>query len=288
MTWNTQTFGTPLLCGLLAASAWVGCGDPSSDTAVTVFIPSGPNATGSFAEVAGSLEYTVACGPGFDGTSAPGETEVIEGTFEQADPVTLGVGGGPTAVWKGRVELPPGPCMIQLRLRDSEGEVICTGIQELTIEPETPNEAYVDLVCIGTCPTIPLPGLEMSPKLSCAPVGGVLLSAETPADLETVQSIGYVMTQSTEGFLDGWVPEIYEGSLDFGGPGSVDLGGGPVTTDIWQATVGVVIAGNPYLLELTALDAEGEPVCSAEKSVEVIPDSIAQIHIILPCSTPMP
>lgn len=285
MTWTTQKLPVAV-CALLVVSA---CGDPHGDpdadprgTAVTVFGPSGPNATVSddFA-LTWSLEYTIVCGSGLVGAS--GEAVTVEGTLEQAEAFKLGE-DGPTAVWNGLVELPSGPCAIQLRLRDADAEVICTGTQELTIEPETPNEAYVSLVCNGSCPTIPLPGLETSPKLSCAPVGGLLLSAETPADLETVQSIDYVMTQTTEGFLDGYVPDIYEGSLDFAGPGAADLGGGPMATDIWEATVGVVIADNPYILELTALDAEGQPVCSAEKSVEVIANSIAQVHIILPCS----
>lgn len=283
MTWTTR--GIPLvLCALLVASA---CGDPGAHprgTAVTVFGPSDPNATVSddFA-LTWSLEYTVVCGSGFDGSSTSGEAVTVEGTLEQAEAFKLGE-DGPTAVWKGRVELPPGSCTIQLRLRDADGEVICTATERLTVEPGTPNEAYVSLVCNGSCPTIPLPDSEAAPKLFCAPVGGVLLSAETPADLETVQTIHYVMTQTTEGFLDGWVPDTYMGSLDFAGSGAADLGGGPVATDIWEATVGVVIADNPYILELTALDAEGQPVCSAEKSVEVIANSIAQVHIILPCS----
>ncbi|MDH3201437.1 MAG: hypothetical protein OEM15_11150 [Myxococcales bacterium] len=281
MTWTTRGFPSAL-CALLVASA---CGDPDADlrgTTVTVFVPSGPNATVSddFA-LTWSLEYIIVCGSGLVGAS--GEAVTFEGTLEQAEAFKLGE-DGLSAVWKGRVELPAGPCTIQLRLRDADGEVICTGTQELTIEPETPNEAYVSLVCNGSCPTIPLPDSEAAPKLSCAPVGGVLLSAETPADLETVQSIDYVMTQATEGFLDGYVPEPYEGSLVFAGPGAADLGGGRVVTDVWEATVGVVIADNQYVLELTALDAEGEPICSAGKTVQVVANSIAQIHIILPCS----
>ena len=286
MTWATRMHPF-VLCGLLVASACGGSGDPNAEPrgiAVTVFMPSGPNSTVSddFA-LTWALEYTVACGPGFDDTSSQGDAVTVEGAFEQAEAFNLGE-SGPTAVWKDSIEFPPGPCSIQLILRDADGEVLCSNTEPVTIEPETPTEAYFSLVCYATCPTIPLPGLETSPKTSCAPVGGVLLSAETPADLETVQSVHYVITQTSEGFLEGFVPPRYEGSLDFVGPGSVDLGAGPVATDIWEATVGVVDAGYPHILELTALDAEGEPICSAEKTVELIANSITQLHIILPCS----
>lgn len=80
------------------------------------------------------------------------------------------------------------------------------------------------------------------------------------------------------------VATVYEGELELAGPGTVDLGDGPVPTHTWEAIVGEVIAGEPHVLELTALDAEGTPLCSAETSFEVIFGGIAQVHVLLPCS----
>jgi len=192
---------------------------------------------------------------------------------------------GPTEVWKGVVELPPGPCTIQLRARNADGEVICTASELVTIASDALPEIYVDMVCYGTCPTITLPGSTASPKLSCGPVSGVLLSAETPAELEPVQSIRYKMTPIEDIFLASDPPfGIYEGSLSMTGAGTTDFGGGPVATETWEATVGVVDAISPYTLELTAIGVDEEPVCSVETTVDLIENGLTQVHVAMPCS----
>ena len=75
-----------------------------------------------------------------------------------------------------------------------------------------------------------------------------------------------------------------EGSLELVGQGMTDVGAGFMGTNIWEAIVGEVGAGEPHVLELTALDADGAAVCSAETGVEVVSGGIAQVHVLLPCS----
>lgn len=180
---------------------------------------------------------------------------------------------------------PPGPCTIQLRARYADGEVVCTATEPVTIEADALPELYVDMVCYATCPTITFPGSETSPKTICAPVGGVILSAETPAALEGVQGIRYTMTPIEGYFLPADPPiGTYEGSLGFTGPSTTDFGGGPVATETWEATVGLVDPLPPYTLELTAIDVDEEPVCSVDTTVDLIANGLTQVHVAMPCS----
>jgi hypothetical protein len=188
---------------------------------------------------------------------------------------------GPAAAWNGMVEFEPGPCAIQLRARDTDGEVVCTYTETITFGSQLPSEAYFNMICYATCPTISFLGAETVPKTSCAPVGGLIVSAETLG--EGVTSVRYAIPETN--FLDNNADfaNIYEGELELTGPGTVDLGDGPVPTNTWEAIVGEVIAGEPQVLELMALDADGTPLCSAETSFELISGGIAQVHVVLPC-----
>lgn len=284
MTRSTHLGWLTSSCVLLLVSA---CGDaraPNAEpggTAVTVFIPSAADEW-SFVDFTWSLEYQVGCGPGIERGSSSDDFITVEGTLEQVEEFDLGPGGA-TAVWKGFVQFTPGPCAVQLRLRDADGEVLCTYTEALTNEPESQAEMYFNMVCYATCQTIPLPGSETSPKTFCAPVGGVILSAETPADIERVQSVHYIVTYDRN-FLEPNPPFVVsEGFLELVGQGMTDLGAGFMDTNIWESIVGEVGAGEPHVLELTALDADGAAVCSTQTSVEVVSGGIAQIHVVLPC-----
>ena len=69
----------------------------------------------------------------------------------------------------------------------------------------------------------------------------------------------------------------------------MNLGEGPAQTHTWEAIVGVIGAGDlTYALQLTALDAEGTALCSAETSIQVISGGIAQVHVVLPCRDKAP
>jgi len=286
VTWCTWV--RPLLAcsALLFASACGGSGDQDTDAdavSVTVFVPSGGFLTNwSPSQLTWSLEYKVACFTSLGGSSSSEDAFTVEGTLEQTDGFELQV-DGPTAVWKGSIAFEPGPCTIQLRARDADGEVLCSYQEPMTLDSPLPSEAYFNMICYATCPTIPLPDPETIPKLSCAPVGGLIVSAETP--VEGVQSVRYVITGTD--FLDNNMnlSIVDEGELELVGPGSTDLGEGPMQTNTWEGIVGVIVAlEEPYGLELTALDADGTPLCSAATSIELLSGGIAQVHVVLPCS----
>lgn len=260
--------------------AGAACGDSgapqveSTATAVTVFIPSVlpwvPDAT--------SMDYRASC------IAEGDEVQSTEGALEPAGDFRL-EGEGPTAIFKGPIELAPGPCTIQFRLRDSTGEVIFSLTEALEIGAQAPPELYFSMVDSG-CPEIPLPDASAVPKRSCVPVGGLILSAETPAAAASIESVQYVLTHANDGFLDGPRVETFEGNLQPAGSGTVDLGGGPIETNLWESIVGVLLAEARHTLEITALDADGTAVCSTATSLDVLTNGIAQAHVIIPCAIP--
>jgi len=285
VTWWTRVRSLLSCSALLFASACGGSGEQSADAdavSVTVFVPSGGFLDyGSVPQLTWSLEYKVECLTSLDGSSSSEDTHIVEGILDQIDGFELQL-DGPTAVWNGSVAFEPGPCIIQLLARDADGEVVCSYQEPMMFDSPLPSEAYFNMICYATCPTIPLPDPETMPKLSCAPVGGLILSAETP--VEEVESVRYVITGTD--FLDNNMDLsiVDEGELDLVGPGTTDLGEGPMQTNTWEAIVGVIVAlEEPYGVELTALDADGAAVCSAATSIELLPGGIAQVHVVLPC-----
>ncbi len=262
----------------MATACGVSDANPNS-VAVTVFAPSGGASLvdGSRPSLSWSLEYLVSCNASADDPLG------AEGSLEQVDRALLEL-DGPTTVWKGIVEFEPGHCTIQLRARDADGEVVCTYSESLTFGAELPSEAYFDMICYASCPTISFPRSETVVKTTCAPVGGLILSAETLDD--GVQRIRYVVRDTEAELLDNNLDFaiVYEGELAPGSPGTVDLGDGPVPTQTWAAIVGVVASDVRYSTELTALDADGTPLCSAGTRFEVLFGGIAQVHVVLPCS----
>jgi len=265
-------------CGLLVVSACGDSGDPNADSlgvAVTVFVPSGRDATFDTASPAQttSVEYAVRCSS--DGEPTAGNAVTFEGTLERTGSFDGGL-KGPTSVFESVVEIEPGPCVIRLLARDDDGEAVCIMEEPLTIEPGVQSELYFELSCyLYGCSTTPIPDGYRSLKF-CVSGVGVILSAETPAMAENVESLEYVLSSSIE-----FVGE-YSGSLLFAGPSTADFGAGSVPTDTWRTTIDEVAVGS-YLLELTALDAGGETVCAIEKEIDFVADAVAQIQVALPC-----
>jgi len=281
-------------CYVLVATA---CGDSNANlsrVALTVLVPSGPNSTldSSFAALTTSMEYTVSCDPGFGAVSSGGDLATVEGTLARTGSFNGGL-SGPTAVWKDLVELRPGSCVIQLISRDRDGELLCDIEQPLTIEAGLPSELFLEMPChtyYDHCTTTPLPNADGSPKNVCEPLVGAILSAETPAALGGLQSIRYVLSEIWElpGASDPELIARHEGALRFAGPGTEDFGDGSVATDTWRIAIEEVAAGpeflpKPYLLELTAFDAQGEPQCAIEERFEIVADAVAQIQVAMPC-----
>jgi len=177
MTWSARRDALAVFCCILVAA---GCGDPNDlsaanpEIAVTVFVPSGGISVvdGSLPQLTWSLEYQVGCGAtSYDALAAQGTLEPVDGVLLVTD--------GPAAAWNGMVEFEPGPCAIQLRARDTDGELVCSYTETITFGSQLPSETYFNMICYATCPTISFPGAETVPKTSCAPVGGLIVSAET-------------------------------------------------------------------------------------------------------------
>lgn len=241
----------------------------STATAVTVFVPGDPDDA--------SMEYSARC------ESRGIETARAEGVLDRTGAGDFQLEGeGPTGIFRGPIELAPGSCAIEFRLRDSDREVIFTLSESFEIDPQAPPELHFAMISFP-CPEIPLPNSGVTPKTICGPVGGVLLSAETPATAATIESLHYVFTSTSDIFFS---PVTYEGTLEPAGTSTVDLGGGPLNTNLWESIVGVLLADAPYMLVLTALDAEGVTVCTTETSLDVLPNGIAQAHVIIPCAAP--
>jgi len=294
VAWSIRTRLLVLCCCVLVAAA---CGDADANlgrVALTVLVPSGANRTpdSSFAALTTSMEYTVNCGPGSGAVSSGGDLETFDGTLTRTGSFDGGL-SGPTSVWKNLVELRPGSCVIQLISRARDGELLCDIEQPLNIEPGTRSELILEMPChtyYGHCTTTPLPGSDASPKNVCESLVGAILSVETPAAFEGLQSIRYLLSEIWElpGASDTELIARHEGALLFAGPGAEDFGDGSVATDTWRAAIEEVAAGpeffpKPYLLELTAFDAQGEPQCAIEKRFEIVADAVAQIQVALPC-----
>ena len=153
------------------------CGDSDasvSNVPLTVFVPSGPNAPpgGGFAAETTSVEYEINCFPGAPGASAEGATLHLAGTLARTGSFDGG-SSGPTAVWKGLVELRPGSCVIQLISR-ADRELICNIEEPLTIEPGSPSELFLEMPChtYVHCTTTPLPDSVRSAKTVCESLVG--------------------------------------------------------------------------------------------------------------------
>ena len=288
MNWRACTRKFLLCSAFLIVTACGDSGDQNADeVAVIVFVPSGGAvlADGRFPQLTWSLEYKVVCPTSVGGSVSSDDAFTVEGTLEHTNGFELEL-DGPVAAWKGTVEFEPGPCAVQLLARDADGEVVCSYLETMTFDSPLPHEAYFNMICYATCPAIPLPDPETVPKTFCAPVGGLILSAEIPADVRGVQSIRYEIRDTESSFLDNELDlsNVYDGELELADPGTVDLGEGPAQSHTWEAVVGVIVAGySTYAVLLTALDAEGTALCSAETSIKVISGGIAQVHVVLPC-----
>lgn len=276
MTWPPRAKSLLVGCLLIAGA---GCGEsamPSVEaSATTVTVLVSYFAGGLLNPDGWSMEYDAACGSD--------ETEIVttEGALVRAGDFELDDEGS-TAIFRGPIELVPGPCVIQFRLRDSEEEVIFTLSEPFEIEPRPQPELYV-IMADGGCPEIPLPDAAPVPKRFCGPVGGLVLSAETIAAAATIKSVHYLLTTTGDAFLDGPTSAIFEGMLEQTGFATVDLGAGAVETRVWESVGGVYPAGIAMAVELTAVDGEGVAVCTAQTTLDIIPNGIAQAHVIIPC-----
>ena len=94
-----------------------------------------------------SVDYSVNCVS--DENSAAPDGVRVDGELEPANNRTVKIGmlDVQTATWTGFVDLPPGSCSLQLRARESDGEVICTANLQFSVVANTPAHLIVPLEC---------------------------------------------------------------------------------------------------------------------------------------------
>ncbi|KPK15132.1 MAG: hypothetical protein AMJ62_10315, partial [Myxococcales bacterium SG8_38] len=156
-----------LACISALAACTSGEGGTAGNTELNVVVPNGSPALGGGSTAPGSIdiqtvEYTINCLGNSDtflenAASFPDEVRV-EGNLEVVDGRTDPQGtippefgtprpGDGAEVYQGFMDLPPGPCTVQLRARDNDGEVICTATEPFTITADTTTRVNLVLVC---------------------------------------------------------------------------------------------------------------------------------------------
>ena len=97
------------------------------------------------------LEYTIACrGNGdtfLDGNDSFPDESVFTGVLEVDSTQTVGNPPMPVDVWQGFAGLPPGPCVIQLRSLDNDGERICVSDHAFIVLAEVTVTVDLVLLC---------------------------------------------------------------------------------------------------------------------------------------------
>jgi len=146
-----------LWVSLVCMSALAACtsteGDQAGNTELNVIVPNNESSPGVPATIdIRTVEYTINCegnddtfldnGASFDdAVNINGNLEVVDGRTTGSPPV-------PTEIWQGFMDLPPGPCSVQLRARDNDGEVICTSpVSPFNIAADSTTKVNLVLVC---------------------------------------------------------------------------------------------------------------------------------------------
>jgi len=139
------------------------------NTELNVVVPNGGPGTGGGSSAPGlidiqSVEYTINCTgtpqtfldnntplPNDGAVQINGNLEVVDGRTDPQGPIPPEFGtarpGDGAEVWQGFMDLPVGPCTIQLRARDNDGEVICTATESFDILPSTTSKVNLVMIC---------------------------------------------------------------------------------------------------------------------------------------------
>ncbi len=97
------------------------------------------------------VEYSVRC-LGDEESAVPGEVTLdgdLEPASSRADKTGM-LDVSRSETWTGFIELPPGSCLMQLRGRDDDGEVICTAEVPFSVVADTATQVVVPLECSPT------------------------------------------------------------------------------------------------------------------------------------------
>ena len=156
--------GSFLRCTAIAClAALVSCStesNPAGNTEFNVVIPNGYDNGSSAPSLIDiqDVEYTVDCQGNSDtfldsNSSFPDEV-TLNGNLEVQDGRTNAAAiygdpaiDGQAEIWQGFMDLPPGPCTIELRARDNDGEVICTAQEPFNIAADSTTKVNIVLIC---------------------------------------------------------------------------------------------------------------------------------------------
>jgi hypothetical protein len=257
------------------------CGDSSAGeqpagVPFTVFFPGFPGSDDG-AHFA-TLQYRVTCESDLEDTTVPTRTATLEARdASYSDP------DHPADVWRGVIDADSGDCVVSFEGLAENGELMCAGGHNVTLTDET-SALYLHMSCGLFCPPpIEFPATDSGSKTLCLPTGsGLVLSAETPREL-AAESVRVVLTvpddARTPYTLD---PDPIETVLARWWLGLTDFGNGPVPTSTWKANL--VIYNPTIAIELTALDAQGAPLCRVQTRADLVHGAINTVHIAMPCA----
>ncbi len=156
-----------LACVTGLAACTSGGGGTAGNTEMNVIVPNGAPSLGGGSSAPGliditTVEYTINCLGNSDtfldnNASFPdevqinGNLEVVDGRTSPQGPIPPEFGtprpGDGAEIWQGFMDLPPGPCTVQLRARDGDGEVICTATEPFTITADSITKVNLVLIC---------------------------------------------------------------------------------------------------------------------------------------------
>jgi exonuclease III len=178
--------GTRVAFAFLVVCLVASCGETSDvvlgNTELNVIIPNGspdlgppgsgttsaldPNGSSSPSGIdIQSVEYTINCLgtplsflddpldtlPNDGAVQINGNLEVVDGRTDAQGPIPPEFGTARpldgAEMWQGFMDLPVGPCTIQLRARDGDGEVICTATESFSIQVDTTSKVNLVLIC---------------------------------------------------------------------------------------------------------------------------------------------
>ena len=155
-----------LVCIGSLAGCTSGEGGTVGNTELNVVVPAGSAQSGPGTNPVDiqNVEYTINCSgtpstfldndtplPNDGAVQINGNLEVVDGRTDPqgAIPPEFGTArpGDGAEIWQGFMDLPVGPCTIQLRARDNDGEVICTATESFDIVADTTSKVNLVLVC---------------------------------------------------------------------------------------------------------------------------------------------
>ncbi|MFW2388836.1 MAG: hypothetical protein ACN4G0_10895, partial [Polyangiales bacterium] len=147
----------------LCLAALVSCSaesTPAGNTELNVIVPNGYDAGSSAPALIDiqDVEYTVDCVGNndtfLDNDDSFADEVTLNGNLEVQDGRTNAAAiygdpaiDGQAEIWQGFMDLPPGPCTIELRARDDDGEVICTAQEPFNIAADSTTKVNIVLIC---------------------------------------------------------------------------------------------------------------------------------------------